>query len=54
MRTVIVVVNWRSAVLRLCVHSKHVGKGKVAGAIFFIGLWLIFCGFDYIQAIKAG
>ena len=54
MRTLIVLAIGLVMALAFVFAASHLGKTKVAGAILFIGVWLIFCAFDYSQGLKAG
>jgi len=54
MRTLIVVLIGLVLSFAFVFMSSHLGRGKVTGAILFIGLWLVFCGFDYSNGVKAG
>jgi hypothetical protein len=53
-RTVIVLAIGLVIALAFVFAASHLGKTKVAGAILFIAVWLIFCAFDYSQGLKAG
>jgi hypothetical protein len=53
-RTLIVLAVGLVIALAFVFAAGHLGKTKVAGAILFIGVWLIFCAFDYSQGLKAG
>lgn len=54
MRTLIVVVIGVVLSFTFVFGASHLGKSKVAGAILFVGLWLVFCCFDYSRGVKAG
>ena len=54
MRTIIVIAIGLSLSFAVVFATSHVGKGKINGAILFIGLWLIFCAVDYSYGVKAG
>jgi hypothetical protein len=54
MRTVIAVTVGLVLAFGFVFASNLLGKNKVAGAILFLALWLVFCAVDYSNGVKAG
>lgn len=54
MRTLIVLAIGVVIALAFVFATSHLGKTKIAGAILFLAVWLVFCAFDYSQGLKAG
>jgi hypothetical protein len=54
MRTVIAIAVGLILAFGFVFAGNLLAKSKIAGAILFLGLWLIFCGVDYSNGVKAG
>jgi cell shape-determining protein MreD len=54
MRTVIAITIGLVLAFGFVFASNLLGKSKITGAILFLCLWLIFCGVDYSNGVKAG
>jgi hypothetical protein len=54
MRTLIAIVVGLALSFGFVFAATHLGKGKAFGAILFVMLWLIFCGVDFANGVKAG
>ena len=54
MRTFIVIVIGLVLGFGSVFATSQMGKGQTPGAIAFAALWLIFCGYDTANGVKAG
>jgi len=54
MRTLFAIVIGLALSFAFVFAASHFGRGKVTGAILFIGVWLVFCAIDYSNGVKAG
>ena len=54
MRTLLVLAIGLAGSFGVVYLTKVLGKGTVTGAITFLGLWLVFCIFDYMAGVRAG
>jgi hypothetical protein len=54
MRTLLVVGIGVALSYAFVFATSYWGKSKVTGALVFMGVWLIFCAWDYARGVKAG
>jgi hypothetical protein len=53
-RTLVAMICGLAGAFAFVFVSKTLNRGTIPGALTFVLVWLIFCGIDYSNGVKAG